>query len=334
MEKIPILAVVGPTASGKTRLAVWLAAQCEGEVVSADSMQIYRGMSIGTAKPTVQEMQGIPHHLLDCLDPQESFSVADYVELAAGAVEDIHNRGRFPILAGGTGLYLSSLLDGMPFDAPSPDAQLRESLQAYAREKGSQALFARLRECDPPLAQQLHPNNVGRVIRAIEVYEKTGVPMSRWQAMAKQKAQKESRYLPCVIGLDFKDRQKLYDRINERVDKMMEQGLLEEVRAFYEKGCTSTAAQAIGYKELYAYLKGEMELSQAVEHLKRQTRRYAKRQLTWFRRDERVHWIYLDECPSFEAAQITAAAIAGRVLGENCPHTLARIGQTMVEYNQ
>lgn len=334
MQQIPILAVVGPTGSGKTRLAVWLAAQCGGEVVSADSMQIYKEMSIGTAKPTPEEMRGIPHHLLDFLDPRDSFSVADYVQMAAGAIEGIHNRGLFPILAGGTGLYVSSLLDGMPFDAPSPDEQLRSRLQEYAREQGNEALHAKLRECDPALARQLHPNNVGRVIRAVEVYEKTGVPMSRWQAIAKEKARRESRYLPCVIGLDFKDRQKLYDRIDERVDGMLEQGLLEEVKAFYQKGYTSTAAQAIGYKELFSYLKGELELDEAVEHLKRQTRRYAKRQLTWFRRDERVNWIYLDGCSGFEEAQVRAAAIAGRVLGENCPYPLARIGQTMVEYSK
>ena len=291
-EKIPVLVIEGPTASGKTALAVEMCRRFNGEVVSADSMQIYKDMHIGTAKPDEDEKCGIPHHLMDFLSPEESFSVAQYVQMASQIIKDIHKRGKLPVIAGGTGLYINSLIDASLFDAPSQDAQIRHDLEQYLKENGAQALHDMLRKYDEKSAEKIHPNNTGRVIRAIEVYKVTGKTISEWQEQSKNA---ESEYNPCIIGLTCKDRQKLYDRINLRVDLMLERGLLDEVKEFYKKGYSGTAAQAIGYKELFDYLEGKTTLKEASELLKQQTRRYAKRQLTWFRRDDRVHWLYRDE---------------------------------------
>lgn len=291
-EKIPVLVIVGPTASGKTSLAVEMCKRFNGEVVSADSMQIYKDMQIGTAKPTESEKEGIPHHLLDFLNPEESFSVAQYVQMASEKIKDIHSRGKLPVIAGGTGLYINSLIDASLFDAPSQDEELRKELEDYLNKNGAIALHEMLRECDEKAAEKIHPNNTGRVIRAIEVYKVTGKTISQWQSESKNT---QSIYRPCMIGLTCKDRQKLYDRINLRVDIMLKDGLLDEVKSFYEKGYSGTAAQAIGYKELYSYLEGNTSLEDAVNILKQQTRRYAKRQLTWFKRDERINWLYRDE---------------------------------------
>lgn len=291
-EKIPVLVIEGPTASGKTALAVEMCSRFNGEVVSADSMQIYKDMHIGTAKPDEDEKCGIPHHLMDFLSPEDSFSVAQYVQMASQIIKDIHKRGKLPVIAGGTGLYINSLIDASLFDAPSQDAQIRRDLEQYLKENGAQALHEMLRKYDEKSAEKIHPNNTGRVIRAIEVYKVTGKTISEWQEQSKNA---ESEYNPCIIGLTCKDRQKLYNRINLRVDLMLERGLLDEVKEFYKKGYSGTAAQAIGYKELFDYLEGKTTLKEASELLKQQTRRYAKRQLTWFRRDDRVHWLYRDE---------------------------------------
>lgn len=291
-EKIPVLVIEGPTASGKTALAVEMCSRFNGEVVSADSMQIYKDMHIGTAKPDEDEKCGIPHHLMDFLSPEESFSVAQYVHMASQIIKDIHKRGKLPVIAGGTGLYINSLIDASLFDAPSQDTKIRHDLEQYLKENGAQALHDMLRKYDEKSAEKIHPNNTGRVIRAIEVYKVTGKTISEWQEQSKNA---ESEYNPCIIGLTCKDRQKLYDRINLRVDLMLERGLLDEVKEFYKKGYSGTAAQAIGYKELFDYLEGKTTLKEASELLKQQTRRYAKRQLTWFRRDDRVHWLYRDE---------------------------------------
>ncbi len=290
-EKIPVIAVVGPTASGKTALAVEIAGRYDGEIISADSMQIYREMAIATAKPSMEERKGIPHHLMDFLDPGESFSVARYAELAHEIIGQVSARGKLPILAGGTGLYVDSVLNDIRFAEMKSDPALREELTRIAAEKGPAALLEILREFDPESARTLHENNLGRVIRAIEVYRLTGVPMSEQQRRSRSVP---SRYRALKIGINYRSRQMLYDRIDRRVDQMLEQGLLEETKRVISMNL-ATSAQAIGYKELAGYLDGKISLEEAVENLKRETRRYAKRQLTWFRRDGQVQWFYPDE---------------------------------------
>ena len=290
--KLPLLVVGGPTASGKTGLSVALAKALKGEVICADSMQVYRGMEIGTAAPTPKEQDGVPHHLFGFLEPEEGFSVADYLGLADKSIREVAGRGKLPILCGGTGLYISSLIDGVAFDpAMGESAELRAQLRALAEEKGPGYLWEVLNGCDPELAATLHPNNLGRVIRAIEVYRASGVPMSEWQRRSKGG---ESPYRVFYLALNYTERARLYERIERRAEQMLEDGLLDEVRGMLEKNLSGTASQAIGYKEFSAYLKGEQTLAQAVETLKQQTRRYAKRQLTWLRRDERIHWLAPD----------------------------------------
>lgn len=277
-----VLAVVGPTASGKTVLSLALARELGGEIICCDSMQIYRGMDIGTAKPTAEEMGGIVHHLLDIVDPCESFSVADYVPLAVAAIEDIRSRGKLPIFCGGTGLYLDAVLSANVYSKAGSDPALRASLSAKAAEEGAEALWKRLSLLDPESAAAIHPNNVKRVIRALEICLLTGVPKSEWD---KRSRLAPSPYHSLVLGLSYPERSQLYARIDRRVDLMMSQGLEAEVRALCEKGMLpegSTAAQAIGYKEMLGYLRGEGSLSEAVEAIKLATRRYAKRQITWF----------------------------------------------------
>lgn len=290
-EKIPMVCVVGPTASGKTALAVQLAERFNGEVISADSMQIYREMQIGTARPTEAEMRGVTHHLIGFLPLSQPYSVARFVQDAARCAEDVFCRGRLPVLAGGTGLYISSLVNGIRFAEETQAPRLRSELQRRAEEQGGQALLAELARFDPETAARLHPNNLGRIIRAIEIYRQTGVTMSEQQRRSREK---ESPYRLCMLGVIFADRQKLYERIDRRVDKMMADGLEEEARRVLAMPGGATALQAIGYKELAPFLRGECSREQAVENLKRETRRYAKRQLTWFRRDERVFWLERD----------------------------------------
>ena len=290
-EKIPVLVIVGPTASGKTALAVEAAEKLDGEVVSADSMQIYRGMDIATAKPSHEEMRGIPHHMISIIDPDRNFSVADFQRMASNIINDIHDRGKTPVVAGGTGLYIDSLLQNVKFPDVPESPEVRRRLVQRAAD-GMQPLWDELNAIDPATAQKLHVNNRGRIIRALEVYYASGVTMSEYVLRSRSEP---SPYEPVMIGLNFRDRQKLYDRINRRVDAMLEAGLVDEARRYFELNCGGTAAQAIGYKELYPYLKGEIDLESAVENLKMQTRRYAKRQLTWFRRNENINWLYLDE---------------------------------------
>jgi len=296
MKKIPLVAVVGPTASGKTALGVAIAKHFDGEVVSADSMQIYRGMDIATAKPEKEEMENIPHHLIDFLEPDKSFSLAEYVALATRTIEDIHNRGKLPVLVGGTGLYISTLLDNITLGDSGGDEALRTELLAEAQEKGNAHLLAELEKIDPDTAKNLHENNLLRIVRAIEVFRLTGKKMSEW---VKESRNSPSPYDFCIIGLNYKDRQNLYDRVNKRVDIMMEKGLLEEAKKVLS-GELKTSAQAIGYKELKPYINGDLPLEDCVEKLKQGTRNYAKRQLTWFRRDERINWVYPDEEKNFE----------------------------------
>lgn len=296
-SKIPVICVAGPTASGKTALAVRLAQRYDGEVVSADSMQIYKNMDIATAKPDEEEMCGIPHHLIGFLDPAETFSVAQYVAMAASAIADIHARGKLPIIAGGTGLYMDSLINNISFSENDSDEQLREELRQKAEKYGVQSLVDELAQFDPESAARIEPNNVKRVIRAIEIYKTTGVTMTEQNRRSRLI---ESPYNAIKIGLKAHDRQYLYDRINKRVDIMAERGLIAEAKSVLSQPCSQTAQKAIGYKELVPYLCGEASLEQALDELKKQSRRYAKRQLTWFLRDKSVEWFDIDMYSGFE----------------------------------
>ncbi len=291
-SKIPLIAIVGPTASGKTSLAVAVCKAIGGEAVSCDSMQIYKGMDIATAKPTQDEMQGIPHHLIGIAEPDEVFSVAKYCESAKKIIEDIHSRGKTAVLVGGTGLYYSSLVDNIGFLPEETDFEYREMLRKRAETEGAQCLLDELAVIDSEAAARLHPNNLGRVIRALEIYHTTGKTITEQNEQSRSTA---SDFDTVSICLDARDRQFLYDRINRRVDIMLEQGLLEEAKSFFENPLGRTARQAIGYKELNPYFEGEKSLEECIENLKMQTRRYAKRQLTWFRRDERMNFIYIDD---------------------------------------
>lgn len=288
MEKTKIVVVCGPTASGKTALAVDLAKRFNGEIVSADSMQIYKKLDIASAKPTEEEKQDVVHHLMDFLPPEKSFSVAEYVRLARETITDIATRGKLPVIAGGTGLYINSLVDNVQFDETESNEDFRLDMQKLADEKGNEALWQKLNEIDKNAAAELHPNNRGRIIRALEIHRTSGRTITEAKAMSRLE---ETPYEPCMIALNYVDRQQLYDRINKRVDIMLQQGLLREAKEFFSHDDYSTAAQAIGYKELKPYFDGEKPLEECIERLKQQTRRYAKRQLTWFRRDSRIHWI-------------------------------------------
>lgn len=295
-EQIPVVAVVGPTASGKSRLAVELAKWLNSEVVSADSMQSYQEMTIGTAKITPEEMEGVPHHMIDFLPVTSPFSVADYVSMAKTCLQEIHNRGKIPVLAGGTGLYVRSLLQNLDFSEGDHDLSLREELTELANREGIEPLMEELRRIDPESAERIEPNNLPRVIRAIELYRTTGKTMTQHLADSRRNP---SPYQVCMIGLNYQDRSVLYDRINRRVDEMMAQGLLEEARTLLQGEGGKTALQAIGYKELKPYFDGERSLEESVAFMKQATRRYAKRQLTWFRREEKIHWLYPDAYEDF-----------------------------------
>lgn len=292
MQNIPVLAVVGPTASGKTALAVELAKRLGGEIVSADSMQIYKGMDIASAKPTEAEKQGIPHHMMDFLPPETPYSVAEYVKAARACILEIYKRQKLPILVGGTGLYIDSLLTGTQFIETETDFDLRARLETEFDALGGEKMLEKLAAFDRDTAARLHPNNRKRIIRAFEVYTLTGKTMTEALAASREKP---SPFTPCYIGIAYENREILYDRINRRVDIMLENGLLAEARAFFQ-GTPDTAAQAIGYKELKPYLDGVLSLDEAVENLKRATRNYAKRQITWFKRNPQIHWIYADTC--------------------------------------
>lgn len=314
MSITKLLAVVGPTASGKSTLAAALAERLSGEVVSCDSMQIYRGFTVATAVPTAQEMRGVPHHLLSFADPEADFSVAQYCELARECIADITRRGKLPVLCGGTGLYYTALVNCVEFAEFDCDVSFRESLTLRVQTEGGEALLTELAQFDPECAARLKPADHKRIIRAIEVYRSTGITMSEHI----RRSHHQSEYELCAVGLGFNDREVLYDRINLRVDAMLENGLVDETRRFYQGNPGKTAAQAIGYKELKPYLDGECSLLDATENLKRATRRYAKRQLSWFRRDDRIRWINVDEYNSFdelldEATEMTKEVLYGKV---------------------
>ena len=282
-----IICIAGPTASGKTALAVTLAKELNGEVVSCDSMYVYKGMNIGTAKPTVEEMDGIVHHMIDVAEPDEDFSVSKYCEMAAPIVDDIVARGKTAIIAGGTGLYMDSLIKGNDF-APFPATGVREKLEAKAAEVGFEAMLEELRTVDPESAERI--KDLRRIIRALEVYYETGITITehnrRTQAIP-------PRYNPLWLGLDFAERAELYRRIDLRVGIMLEQGLVEEIRELLNSGIPAkcTAMQAIGYKEFVAALNGECTIEEAADQVRQSSRHYAKRQLTWLRRNKNIHWI-------------------------------------------
>lgn len=305
MNRIPVVAVVGPTASGKSDLAVEICRRFGGEVVSADSMQIYKGMNIATAKPTEEEKQNIPHHMMDFLDNTEDYSVALYQQATAECIAEIYSRGLLPVVCGGTGLYVDTLLNNVKLSEDSYDEELRVSLLKRAEDEGADRLLEEVRAFDPEYAEKLHPNNVKRIVRALEVYKTTGTTMTEQNKLSKQ----TSPYDVCFIGLDAEDRQFLYDRIDRRVDVMLERGLEEEAREYLSSANGSTSAQAIGYKELRPFFDGVITLDEAVENLKKATRRYAKRQLTWFRRNERINWLYIDKYQKRDELMSDAFAI-------------------------
>ena len=287
--KHPVVAVVGPTATGKTALGVALAEQFGGEVISADSMQIYKGLDVGTAKVTPEETHGIPHHGVDILEPDAPFSVADFTAMAGRLEQEIAGRGHLPILVGGTGLYVQSFLYGVRFTEEKAPAGLREQLAEELAQKGGAALYAELQQVDPEAAAVIHPNNQVRVLRALEHYRATGKKLSEQKA---DSLPPEKPYRSLILGLDFPERAQLYRRIDLRVDQMMEQNLLNEAKRVWEhRDIYKTAAQAIGYKEFFPYFAGESALAPCVEKLKQASRNYAKRQLTWFRHMEGICWL-------------------------------------------
>ena len=293
-----IICIAGPTASGKTALAVELAKEFKGEVVSCDSMYVYKRMNIGTAKPSLEEMDGIVHHMIDVAEPDEDFSVSRYCEMAAPIVDDIIARGKTAIIAGGTGLYMDSLIKGNDF-APFPSTGMREKLEAQADGIGMEAMLELLRSIDPDAAAKLHVSDRKRVIRALEVYYETGETITahniKTQAIP-------PRYEPLWLGLDFADRAELYRRIDLRVDIMLQQGLVDEIKTLLASGIPQkcTAMQAIGYKEFVAALDGHCTVEEAADEVRKASRHYAKRQLTWFRRNKKIHWLTRNTCDSAE----------------------------------
>ena len=295
-----IICVVGPTATGKTKMGVALAHRFGGEVVSVDSMQIYRGMAIGTAAPTPEEMEGIPHHMVGVADPAESWSVARFTEQADLCIGDILRRGKCPVLVGGTGLYLDSILSGRTFAPGHSGGEIRKALQAELAREGIESLYRQLREIDPETAARLPIRDEKRILRALEVYRETGETLTAHDARTRLRPPK---YRACTIGLTFRDRADLYARIDRRVDTMVERGLLREVEALLQTGLpeTATALQAIGYKQFLSVYRGDTPVSEAVAEVKLRSRQYAKRQLTWLRRKDDIHWLLWEKDPDFPA---------------------------------
>ena len=306
-----IIAVAGPTASGKSALALELCKRLGGELVSLDSMQIYKGLDIGTAKPTKAEQAEVRHHMIDICDPREKFSAADFAERAHGVIADIRSRGKRVVLCGGTGLYLDTVLGRLDFGEIESNEKLRRELIAFAEKNGADALYERLVKIDPQAAEKIHKNNVRRVARAIEIYELTGKTKTEHD----REAISDSPYDSLIIGLDYNDREVLYNRINRRVDLMIDAGLETEVRSLLSEGslsADSTAGQAIGYKEMLGYVAGEYTLDDAIEKIKLGTRRYAKRQLTWLRRNPEINWLYPDRLGDFQSLVGEAEKIIGK----------------------
>ena len=304
MKKTKVIAVVGATASGKTSLAVEIAKAVGGEIISSDSMQIYKGMTIATAQPSEEEKQGIPHHLIAFLEPDETYSVAQFVEDAKKCIADIVSRGRVPVIAGGTGLYTDSLLGGIDFGEVPDNQEMRATLRSRLEAEGAEALLEELRKIDPETAAALHVNNTGRIMRALEVYYLTGETISQQKIKSREKG---SEFESLYICIDYNDRQLLYNRIEKRVDIMVENGLLQEAEKFISLGEETTSKQAIGYKELKPYFAGECSLEEALDNLKKETRHYAKRQMTWFRRNADKFTVQPDTDADFVNTAISRA---------------------------
>lgn len=310
-SKPKLLVLIGPTAVGKTKLSLTLARELNAEIISGDSMQVYRGMDIGTAKASPEELAAVPHHLIDIHDPDEAFSVAEFQERARALILDIHARGKLPFIVGGTGLYVESVCYNFQFSEVGSDEAFRMEQEAYAAEYGDEALHARLQEVDPESAERLHPNDRRRVIRALEIFHMTGERMSEQLKVQK----KESPYELCIVGLTM-DRALLYKRIEARIDQMLEEGLVDEVRRLLSMGYGKelVSMQALGYKEIIAYLEGRYTYEEAIELLKRDTRRFAKRQLSWFRHMKDIHWVDVSNLANFSAhLQQIHAIIAGKL---------------------
>lgn len=306
-----LLVITGPTATGKTALGSALARLLDGEVVGADSMQIYRGMDIGTAKPTAAEMGGVPHHMIDVADPSESFSAARWAAMASACVDDILARGRVPVVVGGTGLYIDALLRRADFAAAPGDSGLRAQLEAEYDALGGEAFRRRLAEVDPARAEKLAPGDKKRLVRALEVFRLTGETIT---AHDERSRREPPRYTSMKVALDFTERERLYERIDRRAAQMFADGLADEVRGLLAAGLSErcTAMQAIGYKETAAYLRGETRLDEAIERVQRESRRYAKRQLTWLRREEGVRWLRWENAPDIRAARQIATEFSAR----------------------
>lgn len=291
MKKLKLLVIVGATASGKTALGIELAKKLNGEIISADSMQIYEGLDVTTAKPSQEEMQGIPHHLISIVKRSQNFSVAEYVALANQKIQEISARGKLPILVGGTGLYIDSVVNGLNF-TPEQETDTRKKLLARAQTEGNEILYQELQALDPQAAEKIHVNNTVRLVRALEVCLTSGMTFTEYKA---KNLSKDSPYEAIILGLNYADRQDLYDRINRRVFQMLEMGMLEEVRQAYAQGNIGTASAAIGYKELIPYLEHQASLEDCISMIQQETRRYAKRQLTWFRRNAQIQWLILSK---------------------------------------
>lgn len=313
MKKKAIV-VVGPTASGKTSLGVYIAEKFGGEVISADSMQIYKGLSVSTAKPTVEEMRGIKHHLIDFLDVTEQYSVSSYCKDARKCFDDITSRGKLPVIVGGTGFYIDSFLTNTEFLDEASSSDVKDKLKAQLEEKGIEYMYDQLLKIDPVAAEKIHPNNTVRVLRALEVYYSTGKTISQQVELSHTT---ESDIDPLYIGISYDDREKLYDRINRRVDIMISDGLVEEAKEFFSKDYSKTSFNSIGCKELKPYIDGISSLDECLDKLKLSTRRYAKRQLTWFRRNQKINWVYPDTCSTEELYASVDQLIKNYMEGEN-----------------
>ncbi|MGP4059913.1 tRNA (adenosine(37)-N6)-dimethylallyltransferase MiaA [Halobacillus sp. H74] len=304
-----VISVVGPTAVGKSKLGVKIAERFDGEVISGDSMQVYRTMDIGTAKITEEEMGGIPHHMIDIKDPDESFSVAEFQADVQELINDVYERGKVPVLVGGTGLYIQATLEDFNFSDVKKDAEVIKRLEKELEEKGKEYMFERLHAVDPQQANRIHPNNERRLIRALELYETTGQVMSEYH----KEQVGESPFRPVMIGLEM-DRELLYRRINRRVDQMVEEGLVEEVQRLYKQGLTEAQSmKAIGYKELLPYFRGEYSLARSIELLKRNSRRYAKRQYTYFKNKMEIQWYEIDENNYNDKFETILDDLAGKI---------------------
>ncbi|WP_081092413.1 tRNA (adenosine(37)-N6)-dimethylallyltransferase MiaA [Peribacillus simplex] len=312
-QKGKLLVIIGPTAVGKTKMSIEMAKLFNGEIISGDSMQVYKGMDIGTAKIKMEEMEGVPHYLLDIKEPDEPFSAAEFQERANACIEDIHGRGKLPIIVGGTGLYIQSVIYDYQFSEAPSDLEYREGLEKQIRESGIDPVFDQLRKVDPESAKRIHPNNVRRVIRALEIFHCTGKTMS--EQLDDQPT--ELKYETCIIGLTM-EREKLYQRIDQRVDGMVDEGLIHEVQSFYDQGLKDCQSiQAIGYKEIYDYFDGRASVDEAVETLKQNSRRYAKRQLTWFRNKMDVIWFNMTDLEGFpKKIHEISGFIAGKLFNE------------------